>query len=202
MRARDGDSATPTWAAESGVNVGTAAVNGLAFAPADPGLVWAISSTGTVLRKIDINTNNRWSVRGSTSDGVIGLAVNSCHTDRIYILRDGSLETSPDGGRTFQTINGAGSTSLPGRGLLSVFAHPDDPGILIVGAVGGIFLSTDEGATWGRYDWNLPNATIRQVFMAGDALYAGTIGRGLWRRRPSLPISQLAEFAGLAQLTK
>ena len=202
MRARNGDSTTPTWVAMNGVSVGGQAIVGLAFAPSDPGLCWAISADGKVLRKIDVNTGGGWSLRGSTSGGVIGLAVNSCHTDHIYILRDNGLELSTDGGGSFALINGTGTSSLPSRALKSVFAHPDDPGILIVGAVGGVYLSTDEGATWGRYDWNLPNAEIKQVFMVGDVLYAGTVGRGLWRRRPTPIIGPISEFAGVAHLSK
>ena len=175
---------------------------GIAFAPSTPGLVWAISSAGTVLLKTDINANGPWRIRGSTTGSVMGLAVNSCYTDRLYILRDGGLEMSPDGGATFAAISGSGTTALPSKGLLAVFAHPDDPGILIVGAVGGIFLSMNEGSSWGRYDWNLPNAAIKQVLLVDDLLYADTVGRGLWRRRPSPSILQLAQFSGVVSLVK
>jgi hypothetical protein len=201
MRAKNGDSTTPTWAAESGVNAGGKSINGIAFAPSDGGLVYAVSSEGVVLRKLDINTNAQWRVRGTTTGGVIGLAVNSCHTDHIYILRDGGLELSPDAGTTFVAINGSGASALPSSSLKSVLAHPDDPGILIVGAVGGIYLSSDEGATWGRYDWNLPNAEIKQVFMADGLLYADTVGRGLWRRRPTSLVLELAAHVSIAALT-
>jgi photosystem II stability/assembly factor-like uncharacterized protein len=200
MRALDGDSLTPTWTAEGGVNVSGSTIRGLAFAPSDPGLCWAISESGTVLLKTDVNSNARWRTQGSTTGSVMALAVNSCHTDHLYILRDGGLELSPDGGRTFRAINGSGTSALPNLGLKSVFAHPDDPGILLVGGVGGIYVSTDEGATWDRYDLNLPNAEIKQVFMAGGLLYAGTVGRGLWARRPSPLPWQLTPVADIASL--
>jgi photosystem II stability/assembly factor-like uncharacterized protein len=182
MRALNGDSATPTWQAENGISAGGSPVTGLTFAPSRPDHYWAVCDSGAVFSKTDINGSSAWGAPGNANSGVIDLAVNSADENRLYALHDGGLETSSNGGASWSWINGRGSSKLPSRGLKSVFAHPSEPTLIIVGAVGGIFATTNEGRRWTRYDQGLPNAEIKQVFMVNGVLYAATVGRGLWKR--------------------
>jgi len=182
MRALDGDSLTPTWRAETGLNSSGSPVTGVTFAPNRPARYWAICDSGAVFSKTDINGSGGWTAAGNASPGVIDLAVSAADENRLYALHDSGVETSPDGGRSWAWMNGSGTTALPTTGLKSVFSHPLEPTLVIVGAVGGIFATIDQGSRWTRYDRGLPNAEIKQVFLAGGVLYATTVGRGLWRR--------------------
>lgn len=196
MRALNGDSLTPTWQAENGITGGSA-VTGITFAPSRLARYWAICDSGAVFTKNDINGSGRWAASGSANNGVIDLAIGAADENRLYALHDGGLETSPDGGNNWTWINGTGSGMLPGVGLKSVFAHPNEPTLVIVGAVGGIFASTNQGASWARYDHGLPNAEIKQVFMVNGVLHATTVGRGLWKRISVLHHYSAADLIGV-----
>ena len=189
MRALNGDSLTPTWVASPGIDLAGDPITGLAFVPGGPKIefgplrswrtgIWAASASGKLFGKGDINDDHAWQLRGTSASGggVIDLAVNAEHRGRVYLLRDGGVEMTPNGGQTWLAVNGTGTDALPDKGLKSIFAHPSQGSTLLVGAVGGIYASFDEGQHWQRFDVGLPNAEIKHVFMVGDTLYACTVG--------------------------
>jgi ligand-binding sensor domain-containing protein len=54
-------------------------------------------------------------------------------------------------------------------------------GKLIVGSDFGVFVSSDNGATWSHLGTNLPNVVIGQLTIdPNGVLVAATHGRGIW----------------------
>ena len=52
---------------------------------------------------------------------------------------------------------------------------------------GGVFLSTNNGATWTAVNAGLPNAFVTALALSGTDLFAGTYNSGVWRR----PLSEM-----------
>lgn len=61
-----------------------------------------------------------------------------------------------------------------------VRADPAQPGLLYAGTETGVYLSTDDGASWQRFQLNLPVAPVYDLLVKGDNLIAGTHGRSIW----------------------
>jgi|GEM_PF-4813621 len=59
------------------------------------------------------------------------------------------------------------------------FAH--DGAHLFAATNRGVFFSTDEGRTWTQNNTGLLNTNVQNVAVAGNTLYAGTGGRGVWK---------------------
>ena len=47
---------------------------------------------------------------------------------------------------------------------------------------GGVFRSTDNGASWTAASTGLTSTTVRALAVSGTSLFAGTGGGGVWRR--------------------
>ena len=192
MRALDGDSETPTLIPESGISIGTEPIVSIAFAPSRPGMVYAVSVSGRVFRKSDVNSDEDWEEMGHwDQDNVTQIAVNALHSDRIYLITSDQYLTdrnrvarSADGGKSWVQIPGTGKSSrLPASQFNSILAHRYDGRTILLAADIGVFISRDEGQKWSAFDRDLPNAECQEIFWSEDYIYASTYGRGLWRRK-------------------
>jgi hypothetical protein len=63
------------------------------------------------------------------------------------------------------------------------------PAALYVGTDDGVYASTDQGATWGRFRAGLPNAQVIELKLntSLNILAAATHGRGVWEILLSTP---------------
>ena len=59
-------------------------------------------------------------------------------------------------------------------------ADPVQPGLLYAGTETGLYLSLDDGASWQRWESNLPVAPIYDLLIKENDLVAGTHGRSFW----------------------
>ncbi len=91
----------------------------------------------------------------------------------IASLDDGLLE-SRSGGANWTPINGID------RGVGHVAFDLATPGRTAAGSTDGVYLSTDDAATWTRLDSALPNRISNPVAFAGDRVIAGTSGSGMF----------------------
>jgi len=170
----------PAWAVA--FTNGTDQLVAVSFAPSAPGKAYVISDAGLVFRKADVNTAGGWAQPGQwATSGVRHLAVNGVNDDRLYAITSGRVARSPDGGASWVEV---GTGTLPASPFHSIVAHPWKGTTLYVAAENGVYVSTDEGDTWGAYDQRLPNAAVQQLYWSGGSLYAVTHGRGIWRRTP------------------
>ncbi|HWQ12414.1 MAG TPA: glycosyl hydrolase [Roseiflexaceae bacterium] len=71
-----------------------------------------------------------------------------------------------------------------------VRADPERRGLLYCGTETGLYLSFDDGASWARFQLNLPVAPIHDLLVKGDDLIAATHGRSFWVLDNLAPLRQ------------
>ncbi len=113
--------------------------------------------------------------------------------DTPYIYRSG------DYGQTWTSIVGKG---LPDDEFVRVIrADPNREGVLYLGTETGIYLSTDDGASWQRWQSNFPVTPVYDLTVKGTDLVIATHGRSFWILDDLTPLYQLLdEPNGLPQL--
>jgi hypothetical protein len=62
-----------------------------------------------------------------------------------------------------------------------------DAGNLVAATDGGVFGSSDGGATWSAIGTGLPAVQVQDLYVGSDGLYAVTHGRGAWKLPPAPP---------------
>ena len=100
-----------------------------------------------------------------------------------YKLDDNNpyLYRTDDYGQTWQSISGQGETAIPDDDFIRVIlADPARAGLLYVGTETGLYLSTDDGATWEPWHSNLPVTPIYDLTVKGSDLVLATHGRSFW----------------------
>ncbi len=71
-------------------------------------------------------------------------------------------------------------------------ADPAQPGLLYAGTEWGLYLSTDDGASWEAFQLDLPIVPITDLAIKEDNLVAATQGRGYWILDPLNVVRQMA----------
>lgn len=158
---------------------------GLAFAPSDPRIAYALveAKESAMLRSEDggrtwraVNTDPNVNPRPFYYSDI---RVDPQIPDRVYRLQS-SLDVSTDGGRSFQTLAGFGAIHPDHHEL---WIHPENPEFLINGNDGGIGISRDRGGSW-TFVRNLPLAQYYHVRVDNDVpynVYGGLQDNGSWR---------------------
>jgi hypothetical protein len=93
---------------------------------------------------------------------------------------------SIDGGATWHSLDGSGSTGLPDVPVHSIVVDPDDSLRLYLGTDLGVIVSIDGGRTWLREETGFGPAVTMWLSIvkpggAAKYLFAFTHGRGAWR---------------------
>src|SRR5215831_208987 len=125
---------------------------------------------GDVFRLID--QEERWVAvnTGLTETLVTALAVSGMN---IFAATPGGVFRSSDQGESWTQV-GAG---LPPNASITSFAAV---GPKLFAAAGGVFLSTDQGESWIAVNAGLTNLGVRELAVAGEKLFAGTFGVGVF----------------------
>jgi photosystem II stability/assembly factor-like uncharacterized protein len=104
------------------------------------------------------------------------------------------LYKTDDYGGSWKSISGEGDGALPADEFLRVVrTDPVKEGLLYVGTETGIYLSTDDGATWDRWESNLPVTPVYDMTIKDDDLVVATHGRSFWIMDDLTPIHQLLD---------
>ena len=136
---------------------------GLAYAPSQPGLVYAIvdAREGGVYRSSD--GGQSWT-RRSREPRIWqrgwyfgGISVDPNDPDRVYVC-DTAIYRSTDGAATFLPFKGAPG----GDDYHRLWIDPGDPRRMILGADQGAAVSVDSGKTWSSW-FNQPTAQLYHV---------------------------------------
>ncbi len=176
-----------TWTertSEDGLPAGELGRMGLAFAPSDPNIVYALveAETNAMLRSEDGGKSFRTVNRQRSVSGrpfyYSEIYVDPVDADRIYSLGT-VLNFSVDGGKSFSVL--AGWVVHPDHHAFWV--NPNDPDHLIDGNDGGLAISRNRGETW-RFAANLPLAQYYHLAVDMDVpyhVYGGMQDNGSWR---------------------
>ncbi len=71
-------------------------------------------------------------------------------------------------------------------------ADAAQPGLLFAGTEVGLYVSTDDGAHWDRFQLNLPVSPLHDLVIKDGDLVAGTHGRSIWILDDLTPLRALA----------
>ena len=96
-----------------------------------------------------------------------------------------------DSGKTWTSI----TSGIVGKDYVRVVREdPKVAGILYAGTQNGIYVSFNYGASWSRFQLNLPITPITDLTIADNDLVASTAGRGFWILDDLAPIQQTRGF--------
>jgi photosystem II stability/assembly factor-like uncharacterized protein len=103
-----------------------------------------------------------------------------------------------DFGKTWTVI----TTGIPKEEFVRVVrADPKRQGLLYAGTEKGMWISFDDGASWAKFQLNLPPVPVADLAVKDDNLIAATHGRSFWMIDDLTPLHQLkAEMATNASL--
>jgi photosystem II stability/assembly factor-like uncharacterized protein len=100
------------------------------------------------------------------------------------------LYRTTDYGATWTSIVG----DIPDDGFVRVIrADPNRESVLYVGTETGIHLSVDDGATWTRWESDLPVTPVYDLAIEGTDLVVATHGRSFWICDDLTPIYQVLD---------
>ncbi|HJX26887.1 MAG TPA: hypothetical protein VJ885_03165, partial [Thermoanaerobaculia bacterium] len=181
----DGGESWTRLTEEDGLPKGHLGRCGVAFAPSDPRIVYALveAEKNALLRSDD--GGRTWKTVNSDNDVsprpfyYADIRVDPADPNRIYRL-GGSLDVSTDGGKTFSTLAGFGAVHPDHHAM---WINPNDPTHLWEGNDGGIAVSRDRGASWS-FVGNLPVGQFYHVRVDMERpynLYGGMQDNGSWK---------------------
>ncbi len=162
---------------------GNVPIVSLAFSRLNNGKVYALDESGKVLMKNDVNDNGeQWNEQGHIGIGpgelMRELVVDWHDEDCLMAVSHDAIYRSTDAGQSWANMN----FIVPERSKInSICQHDKNSRYFYIGTDRGVFQSKNIGRSWTRFGKYLPNATVMQVFMENEFLYAVTFGRGLWR---------------------
>jgi len=175
---------------------------------ADPQIVWAgirMSNTNPT-GKIHVSTDGgvTFNPTANYKDAVLGrlsgLATHPTQPKTAYALfsfaKGPKILRTTDLGQTWQDISGFGSGTVSTNGFPDVATYcllvmPYNPNEIWAGTEIGLFISTDNGASWSFANDALPAVAIWQMRAVDDEVVVATHGRGIWTARiPALLTAQ------------
>jgi photosystem II stability/assembly factor-like uncharacterized protein len=171
--------------ADDGLPEGELGRIGLAFAPSDPEIVYAIveAESSAVARSDDggktWKKTNEDPKTANRPFYYADLRVDPERPDRLYNLYS-RVSVSNDGGKTFEMLVPFSHVHPDHHAM---WINPNDATHIIEGNDGGVYLSQDRGETW-RFVANLPLAQFYHIRVDMDEpyhVYGGMQDNGSWR---------------------
>ena len=170
---------------EEGLPKGDLGRMGMAFAPSNPSIVYALIEAKKNALYKSYDGGATWKEH-STHENIgnrpfyyYDLFVDPKDENRVYSLYT-YVSRSRDGGKSFDIIADYGNNVHPDHHAFWI--SPDDPSYLIDGNDGGMNISHDGGDTW-RFVTNLPVGQFYHVYVDDDFpynVYGGMQDNGSW----------------------
>lgn len=172
----------------------------VAVAPGNPNLLWVGHNDGQVFRTTNgLEASPAWiRLDGTTLPNrfVTSIAIDPVDNNIVWMTFSGfatpNVWRTTDGGATWQARSGTIPDQLPALPVNSVTLDPFVEDRVFIGTDLGVFVSTDDGATWTTNNIGPANTVVDQVFTAtlsGDQfVVAATHGRGMYRMPLIAPI--------------
>ncbi|MDX2304938.1 MAG: hypothetical protein NW226_19160 [Microscillaceae bacterium] len=182
----DGGESWKKLSSKEGLPEGELGRMGLAFAPSNPKIVYAIIESKKNAIYKSVNGGENWSK--VTDNGRFGdrpfyyseIYVDPKNENRLYSLFT-YVSKSEDGGKTWNVIADYGNGVHPDHHAFWI--DPNDPDFLIDGNDGGLFISRDQGKNW-RFAENIPVGQFYHVNVDLETpynVYGGMQDNGSWR---------------------
>ena len=170
---------------EDGLPKGDLGRIGVAVAPSDPRIVYALveAEKSALVRSAD--GGRTWKAVNTEPDVsnrpfyYADLRVDPVFPDRVYRLAS-EVDVSTDGGKSFDTLISFGDAHPDHHAM---WIDPGDPRHIIEGNDGGVYVSRDRGETW-RFASNLPLAQFYHVRVDMETpfnVYGGLQDNGSWK---------------------
>jgi uncharacterized repeat protein (TIGR01451 family) len=162
--------------------------NGLAIAPSDPQVVYAVHGRYEVLRSTDGGAS--WAKVGPTYRLIEELVVDPADPNTLYYgITKGAFPDDPPGG-VFKSTDGGRSFSATGLtassgqfSLLNLVMDPADPRTLYAATTRALYKTTDGGVSWSTITPGLvTNGNIHQIAVAAGnpaTIYVATNFQGV-----------------------
>jgi hypothetical protein len=183
-----------TWVQVGPVTPGGGETTAIATHPANPELLLVGMSDGWVGRLTNASTATSATAWATTTQPRPGnLSSFGFHpTDpnvayaTYSTFGEEHVWKTDDAGQTWISIDGTGPTGvLPDIPVHSIVVDPVNPQTLYIGTDLGIFVSTDDGATWAVENTGFANVVTEKLEIRGTGvnrkLFAFTHGRSAWR---------------------
>ena len=172
------------FAADPPCNVSTMVV-----AKGKSDIVWVGHNNGQVFRTTNGTAANPTWTRMDTpampKRWVARIAIDEMDSNRVYLAYMGyqgdNVWRSEDGGASWMSITGSGTTALPSAPVTSLALHRDIPGVIYAGTDAGVFWSTDDGRSWDSNAAATRVSGVEElVWKDNDTLMVVTHGRGIY----------------------
>jgi photosystem II stability/assembly factor-like uncharacterized protein len=181
----DGGESWTKLTEEDGLPKGDLGRVGLAVAPSDPRVVYAlVEARNNVLLRSD-DGGRSWKTVNSEGDVsprpfyYADIRVDPRDPNRVYRLAS-VLHASSDGGKSFESIAGFREVHPDHHAM---WINPADPRHILEGNDGGVYESRDRGASW-RFVANLPLPQfyhVRYDMAVPYNVYGGLQDNGSWK---------------------
>jgi len=168
---------------DNGLPEGDLGRMGLAIAPSDPLVVYALieSKKNALYKSTDGGTKfskiNDSEEIGNRPFYYFEIYVDPADSKRLYSLHSG-ISMSDDGGKSFTSIEGGTHSDHH-----AFWINPNNPKTIIEGNDGGMNISHDQGKTW-RFVENLPVGQFYHIRVDNETpynVYGGMQDNGSWR---------------------
>ncbi len=173
-----------------------ARISAIAISPRNTALVVSGTDQGDIVRTDNAADTSAAAVRFTAtrprSGWVTSIAFDP-RSDRVLYATYGNfggahVYRSSDGGATWQSLDGSGSSGLPDIPVHSIVVDPDDSQRLYLGTDLGVMVSIDGGRSWMTEETGFGPAVTMWLSLvrtpSGEKqLFAFTHGRGAWRVR-------------------
>ena len=157
-------------------------VQAIAIDPTNPSTIYVGKSSGGVYKST--NSSGNWinASTGLPNNSVFALSIDPTNTATIYAGTGSGIFKSTDAGSHWTAVNNGlivtyGATTFT-PGVFSLSIAQAVPATIYAGTkYGGIFKSTDGGASWSQVNSGLTNSIIKAVAINGTTpsiFYAGT----------------------------
>jgi len=171
-------------------------VSAVAVAPSDQTRVVYATNQGFLFRTnnaLEADASTVWEFARPRPGYVPAVAFDPNNADVVYAVYSqfntatgqNHVYRSTDGGLTWEGIDRDGDSGIPDIPVLAVTVDPLDSNRIYLGTDLGVFVSTDNGASWLRDQSpfaSVPTEALVIERNAGNShLYAFTFGRGVWR---------------------
>lgn len=210
-RTMNARAAVPTWQMIKDVEATN--ISAICVATNHSNIVWIGYNDGRVFKSENATWNgpswtaidNNGSVSPLPDRYVTRIVVDATDTNTAYVAFGGftpdNLWVTHDGGVTWSTITGSGSTALPAAPIRGIARDPKNKLHLIVGTEVGVCETTDGGGTWSTPAFGPANVSVDEVTYVAHShkVLVATHGRGLWLYGATQPIDltiPISTFAG------